>query len=184
MRAEGRTIAMTQMRIVSPAPREVWRDLLTADRHALPSQTPEWLDCLCASRGWQDASRLYERPDGRLIVLPLVRRGHRPAQLAVEASLPPGWGSGGLVAAGPPDVNDVEAVLADLATSSALQIVVRPGALSADAWARARVRGAAVTPFRVHVLDLEGGFDRVWSDRFNAETRRGLRKAARRAEQA
>jgi len=162
----------------------VWREWLGADRHALPSQTPEWLDCVCASGAWRDSSRLYERPEGRLIVLPMVRRWSRPAWLAVEASLPAGWGSGGPVAADTANVDDVEAILADLTTSTALRLIVRPAEPGIDSWAAADVPRAAVIPHQVHVLELEGGFDRVWSERFTAETRKGLRKAARRAEQA
>ena len=38
--------------VTRPAPRAVWEELLVADPHALVSQTPAWLDTLCAARGY------------------------------------------------------------------------------------------------------------------------------------
>src|SRR5919198_3090827 len=82
-----------------PAPREAWARLVASAPRSLPSQTPRWLDAVCAVAGLEDASRLYETADGRLLVLPLVRRRLLGLDLA-EASLPYGWGPGGLVAEG------------------------------------------------------------------------------------
>ena len=60
--------------ITSPAPRTEWRRVLDGDPLAVATQTPEWLDCLCARTGRTDAGRLYELPGGRRGVLPLVAR--------------------------------------------------------------------------------------------------------------
>jgi hypothetical protein len=87
--------------VVSPAPRDVWCDLIQSDPEALPYQSPAWLDAICLTGGYEDASRLYELPGGQQLILPLVRRTSLPAALAWEASLPPGWGMGGLIARRP-----------------------------------------------------------------------------------
>ena len=93
--------------VTSPAPREVWQEVLKADAQALVFQTPAWLDCICALGGYEDASRLYETPGGRCLVLPLVRRKGLPEALTTQASLPLAWGIGGLVAPGPIEAEDV-----------------------------------------------------------------------------
>ena len=66
---------VVSLRITTPAPRAEWRQLLERDRHALASQSPDWLDALCASGAYEDASRLYETPSGARIVLPLAYPG-------------------------------------------------------------------------------------------------------------
>ena len=78
----------TTLSVVSPAPREVWRELLESDPNALITQTPDWLDCICDLGDYEDASRLYHGGDGRKLVLPLVRRRGLPRKLTVSASLP------------------------------------------------------------------------------------------------
>jgi hypothetical protein len=84
--------------VVSPAPRDLWRAALSADSGALISQTPEWIDMICAVDGWRDASRLYAWPSGRHVVLPMVAK--RICNISIiEESLPQGWGFGGLVGA-------------------------------------------------------------------------------------
>ena len=60
--------------VISPAPRDVWDRLVASDPNSLPSQTGRWLDAVCSVSGLEDASRLYQARDGRLLVLPLVRR--------------------------------------------------------------------------------------------------------------
>ena len=41
-------------KVVSPAPRDLWRAALSADPGALLSHTPEWIDMICAVDGWMD----------------------------------------------------------------------------------------------------------------------------------
>jgi hypothetical protein len=167
------------MHVVSPAPREAWAELVAADPHVLVTQTPAWTDCLCAVTGARDVSRLYDFGDGRRLLLPLVRLGGWPAPLAMEASLPPAWGFGGL--AGPAArVEEVRAVLEDLRSGAALSARVRPNPLLAELWAAARPPGIVTLRRRAHVLDLRGGFDTVWRERFHG----GLRRQVRRAERA
>ena len=100
--------ATRSTRVTSPAPRELWREALQTDPDVLPSQTPEWIDCMRAFGGYEDASRLYELPEERLLVLPMVRTRFS------QASLPAGWGIGGLVAPGGTHAEDARTVFADL----------------------------------------------------------------------
>ncbi len=165
-------------RVTSPAPRDVWMELVQRDPSALVSQTPAWVDALCASGGYRDASRLYETADGRQLVLPMVRRTRRPAGLATGGSFPYGWGIGGLVTGdGAPCVEDIAAVFADLGQQRELQISIRPNPLHGPQWAAAAPPGVVRIPRVAHVLDLEGGFEHVWATRFKGTKRTAVRKA-------
>ncbi len=93
-RAAGRDVVA----VTTPAPPGAWREVLESDPEALVSQTPEWIAALCRDGRYEDASRLYELPGGRRAVLPMVRRRGLPRRCAIEASLPPACGIGGLVA--------------------------------------------------------------------------------------
>ena len=164
--------------VTTPADRQTWRDVLATDPHALVTQTPAWLDCLCDVGGYADASRLYELPDGRRLVLPLARRVGAGG-IATQASLPQSWGFGGLVAEGGLHPGDVQAVLGDIATSRSLRTSLRPNPLGAESWAAALPSGAVAVPRLAHVLHLGGGFDRVWKERFSSNARRAVQKAER-----
>jgi hypothetical protein len=76
-------------------------------------------------------------------------------------------------------VEDACAVFADLASRPGLRTSLRPSPMQASAWAAARPSGIAVVPRLAHTLDLEGGFDRVWTDRFAGTARTAVRKAER-----
>ena len=161
---------------VSPAPRDVWEELLRADPDALPTQSPAWLDCLCSVTGARDASRLYDFGGGRRLVLPLARR--RRAGFGVEVSYSTAWGFGGLVGAGA-TVDEVRAVLADLRRPGTLSVRVRPNPLHHDVWAAARPRGVVTLQRRAHILDLREGYDEIWQRRFTKNARTDVRRALR-----
>ena len=165
----------------SPAPRDAWRDVLARDPFALETQSPEWTDAMCRSRGYVDASRLYEFDDGRRVVVPLLRRTVGGV-VALEASNPLHCGVGGVVAADGARVGEIAAVLADLNRRPALTRSYWPHPLQADTWARAwsqagPSRGTVVAR-RAHAVDLDGGMDAV-AQRFGKLTRRGVRHARR-----
>src|SRR5204863_6617908 len=63
-----------ELRVTTPAPRDVWAELCRVDPDALVSQSPEWVDCLCELDGHRDVSRFYESGDGMRVVVPLVRK--------------------------------------------------------------------------------------------------------------
>jgi len=73
------------VRVTTPVPADVWQSVASADPTTMPFQTPVWRDCVCAGSQWRDASRLYELPDGRQLVLMAARRSI-PGLPAIEAS--------------------------------------------------------------------------------------------------
>lgn len=79
------------------ASREKWRTVIAADPSIRIQQTPIWSDCIRQCDGLEDATRTYESVDGRLVVVPLVRRRRLPKQLKVESSWPGSWGACGLL---------------------------------------------------------------------------------------
>jgi hypothetical protein len=166
------------VRVTTPVPAPVWRAVAAADPTTLPFQTPAWRDCLCAGSGWQDASRLYETAGGRQLVLMLARRG-AGRRLSVAASWPPGWGTGGVLAAGGVRPEEVALICADLARGPAVSISARPGFGAAAAWAGSGV-DALVIPRAVHAAHFGGrSFERFLADCVPAKTRRELGRARR-----
>ena len=161
------------MCVTSPAPREVWSELVERDPFVFPYQTPLGMDAICAAYDAEDASRLYDFSDGRKLVLPLFHRRRLPLQLTMEES--PLVGS--LVSPGPASRQELQAIFSDLADRPSLRTLVRPGALAAEAWADAAPAGLPSVQCRSHVLELGGGFESVWNDRFNGQARRAIRKA-------
>jgi glycosyltransferase involved in cell wall biosynthesis len=166
------------VQVTSPAPRESWEAAVASDPNALVFHTPQWLDCICAYGGYEDASRLYELPRGRSLVLPMVRR-RALGGLDSEASLPPTWDPGGIVAPGGVRVHDLIPVFSDLAGHVAVRTSLRPSSLDARAWAAARPPGVVAVPRLAHVLELESDFERVWTKRFTGTARTAVRKAER-----
>ncbi len=173
MRWDGRAV-----RVTSPVPDEVWARVAGADPAAMPFHTPAWRDCVCAGGAWQDASRLYELPGGRLLVLPLARRAGRPARLAVAASWPAGWGCGGVLAPGGPQPGEVALVCDDLARSAELSVAVRPSFAAAAVWPGPGA-AALTIPRAVHVAHFREPFDVYWAANVTRK-RRSLVTAARR----
>ncbi|MCM1945154.1 GNAT family N-acetyltransferase [Streptomyces sp. G2] len=177
-----RTTAAGPVRVTSPAPREVWWRLAGEDPAALVTQTPTWLDSLCATAPFEDASRLYVFGGGRRVVVPLVRRRGLPRYLTAEESWPSGWGIGGpLSAPGPPDAEEAAVVLGDLARRPALRVGVRCGPDADPVWASAAPPGFAVEALTTYVLELDGGFGTVWERRFHGRIRRDVRRGERSA---
>ncbi|MEU3917532.1 GNAT family N-acetyltransferase [Streptomyces sp. NPDC029004] len=175
------TTASGPVRVTSPAPREVWWQLAERDESALVSQTPTWLDCICGTGPYADASRLYEFGGGRRLVVPLARRRGVPERLTAEDSWPSDWGIGGpLVSPGVPDETEAGVVFDDLARRPALRVGIRFGPDAHPAWAAAAAqRNFRAEDHMTQVLDLDGGFDVVWERRFRGRARRAVRRAER-----
>lgn len=171
------------VRAVSPVPRETWAQVLATDPGATAFHLPQWLDCICSVGGWQDASRLYRTGDGRELVLPMVRRPGWFRALTLQSSFPPGWGTGGIVASGGVQPHEVDMVLGDLVSDGALRTSVRPVFAAAPAWPGS-APGVVTVPRTVHVLDLDGGMDALWSQRWDGKARSRLHAAERKAKQA
>ena len=165
-----------------PAPRDDWEAVLASAPRALPTQRPDWLRSICAVDGYQDVSRLYRTGDGRRLVLPLVRRRVRGvgSRWAPLASLPVGWGPGGLLAEGgvlSPD--DVRMVIGDLARAGAVDVYLRPDPAFAAVWESAVPAPVPRQPGMAQTVPLDGGFDRVWRTGFRSDTRNRVRRAER-----
>ncbi len=155
--------ALRGVRVVSPAPREVWREVLAADPDAVATQTPEWLDALCAHTGRTDASRLYETDTGRRLVLPLAARTVGGVRVA-EESWPYAWGYGGaLVDGGALRPDEAATVLADLHRRPSLRATVVPAPQVAASWEAAAGHRVRRQRYHCEVLDVRGGFDAVWA---------------------
>jgi hypothetical protein len=169
---EGRRLWVT-----TPAPRDEWAQLLAEDPFSLVTQSPGWLDARCRLGGYEDASRLYRLPDGRRLILPMVRRRGLNGALALQSSFAEGWGMGGPLGPGGVLRADVAVVAGDLLGRPALRTVVRPNPLLAAEWEEAVGPSVRRVPRLAHVLDLEGGFERVWTERFSQLARRNVRKA-------
>ena len=164
--------------VVSPAPREQWSAVLAADPAASVFQTPAWFDAATAVTGARDASRLYETSDGRQLILPLLRHRNLPG-VALDAGHPHPFGPGGLLATGGLRPDDVRLVLSDLIGSPAVSTRITALYDVAERWEAGLPTQATATRLPVHVLDLEGGFDRVWGERFHASARKAVRRAER-----
>ena len=160
--------------VVSPAPRAVWREVARADPLALVTQTPEWNDALVGSGTYRDASRMYEFAGGGRIVLPMVSRRYVPG---VRSSYPSSWGMGGLIADHDVAAGDLRAVFLDLQAMGAQRVQIRPNPLRAALWDAARPAEAISIERNAHVIDLSGGFEEVWMQRFKPEARRKTRAA-------
>jgi len=167
-------VAVTQ----TPIPPSAWTEVVASAPAALPTQTPAWLRCVCAVDGYADASRLYHTPDGRRLVLPMVRR--RLGRWSPMASLPVGWGPAGLLGEGGivrPE--DVAMVIDDLTRGPAVSVRLRPDPSAAAVWAAGVPTGVDSEVRMAQAVSLEGGFDRVWRTRFRSDTRTRARRAER-----
>jgi hypothetical protein len=165
--------------VTTPAPRETWWELADQDANTYVSQTPAWLDCLCAAGPYRDASRLYEFEGGSRLVLPLARRRRCPKRLDAEESWPTGWGIGGPVCSEPVGPGQARAVFDDLARRPAFQVGVRFRPGDEDIWASAAPAAFRREPHMTQALNLDGGFTSVTEHRFHPRVRRAIRRAER-----
>lgn len=169
--------------VVSPAPRDSWSHLLGLSPDALAFQTPAWVDALEAVTRYRDASRLYTLANGRQLVLPLVATPWLGVTtFSTAASLPYGWGFGGVLAPDGVTPADLELVLGDIARLPFMRTSIRASPLLAGLWPPASHFPRLVrVPRRAHILPLDGGWEAIWSQRFTGEARTAVRKAERSA---
>ncbi|PWT75023.1 MAG: hypothetical protein C5B60_05965 [Chloroflexi bacterium] len=171
------------VRVTAPVPTEVWHTVASTDPSATPFQWPIWRDCICSGGDWEDASRLYELPGGRQLVLMLARRTGWPERLAMEASWPYRWGSGGVLAPGGAQPDELALVSTDLAANRAISVSVRPEFSAASAWLKAN-DGAYPIARTIHVAHLGTSFEDFWASSVSTRTRSNIRAARRQIEQA
>jgi CelD/BcsL family acetyltransferase involved in cellulose biosynthesis len=162
---------------VSPASASAWEQVLASDPHALPSQTPAWVDAMCRTGSYAPASLQFRHTSGRRLVLPMVRRAGLPDWAAPRYSMPDRWGSGGLLAEdGVHDEDDVRAVVSLFAADTAGSLVMVPNPRLDDRWSGAAAWSYA-SPKWNYELDTSCGFEDVWGNRFRSAVRRAVRKA-------
>lgn len=161
------------MRVITPAPRDLWLDILRSSADRFAYQTPLGIDALCAENGWEDVSRFYEFPNGRQIVLPLMRSRLLMNLIAIDCTS----AVGSFISRDPVRTDEIKAIVADLRSHGPLRISLRPSPLEAEQW-EAAMPGSVSRVRRVsHLLSLDGGFETVWNERFNRQARRACRKA-------
>jgi len=165
------------LRVQSPAPRDVWHEMMEIDPHALVTQSPEWLEAICATGKYVDASRIYEFPGRGNLILPMVRNRHVPRLLSSMAGFPGSWGFGGVLGNVSPSSQEINLIVEDLLQQPEMRIMIRPNPLSSRTWSIAERQGVLAIPRLAHVLDLKGGFSHIWSKVFKTSTRTKIRKA-------
>ncbi|MFD5514518.1 lipid II:glycine glycyltransferase FemX [Streptomyces sp. NPDC127066] len=161
--------------VTTPAPRENWQRLVDNSDKALITQTPGWLDCICATDSYDDASRFYEFGNSGGIVVPLARRRGWPGRLIAQDAWPSEWGIGAPVTAEAPDPRHVRAVFEDLARLPSNRVSVRFGPNVDPVWLSAVPSGFTTSRHTTYVLDLDGGFGDVWGH-FKGSVRTAVRK--------
>jgi hypothetical protein len=165
--------------IVTPAPKQIWGRVYGADPDAMPSQSPAWAEGLVASGDYRDESRFYRFADGTDAVLPLFASRGTPFSLARLWSPPTGWGYGGAISTAPLTAAHLATILQDLADARPFRLQLRPNPLHSTAWKEAAGPSWIRLSRSAHVLDLSGGFDRVWKERFKPRARTTINKAER-----
>ncbi len=173
----GRTVVVT-----GAEARAEWQRIAAAAPLSA-GRLPVWSDLVCASGRFVDATRAYLRPDGRVLVLPLVRRRATPGPLALYESPPHGWDlgadSGGLVSASPVTPQDVEAVASDLAGLPAARVRVWPGTADRSAWQEADLTGWLRQSRTMHVVDLPAAGGPPVLTTLSRNTRKRVRRGER-----
>ena len=164
--------------MTSPVPREAWEAALKADGGALVSQSLAWRDAVLASGRHSDASRLYDFGSGRRVVVPLARRRGLPPGCGAISSWPPTAEIGGPICPGGVVEREAAAILADLASISALSVQIRLRHDVADDWL-AVASGWQAGRQTGYMLDLRRGFGDVWNSSFRSSVRQAVRKAER-----
>ena len=157
-------------------PAEAWDAIVASSDEALAFHRRAWVDAATALEGGENISRVYEW-EGRRVLVPLIRAGGLLGSAGVAASLPYGWGFGGILTEGCVTPSDVRKAVDDLSTVGLTRLSLRPNPLAAQAWASAVPGRTASVARTAHVLRLDGGFERVWADRFTGTARTNVRRA-------
>lgn len=162
--------------------RPAWRELVAQHPGVALSKMPEWVDCVCDCDRFVDASLLLRGGDGRRFVLPRVAALKVPG---LFASPPNNWNLGadasGFLAEGDePETEQLRALVREVRRRSGMRTRIVVGRDDARAWRAAVPGGVYTDPRTSQVLDLDDGFDEVWSAEFSGKVRSNSRKAERR----
>lgn len=155
-----------------------WDRIYAQDQQALPSQSVSWANAICKTGGYEIQRRRYFFSDGIEAALSLFSKSRSGNPFRIQRSPPPAWGFGGPISTRPLGPGHLSAILDDCARLPGAAIQIRPNPLIARMWAEA-VEGSrwVALPRHAHVVDLDGGFEAIWTKRFHAKTRANARKA-------
>lgn len=157
-----------------------WDRIYNLDRQAAPSQSGIWANGVCKVGGFRIQRRRYVFSDGIEAAIALFSKGASFNPLRVHSSPPPAWGFGGPISTRSLEASHLRAILDDCAGLPGAAVQIRPNPTMADVWAEASLGSRWTTsPRNAHILDLEGGFDHVWTKLFLSSTRNHARKAER-----
>ncbi|MES0811688.1 GNAT family N-acetyltransferase [Roseibium sp. SCPC15] len=160
--------------VVSPPPTTEWCEIFHSDARATPFQSAEWMAAIEQTGRYSNASRLYQTASGRILVPLAVKSsviGKRSA-----SSMPHGFGAGGCISDYPIGQDDIQAILKDMHGLRVRTLSIRPNPVQIDMWPTGQ-NGWSASPRVSHVIDLAGGYDRVWQDRIRSTKRNRVRKA-------
>jgi len=164
---------------VSIASADEWAELLEASggNYAL-SQTPRFGEAM--ARAFQEyvcEPWMFDFSDGRRALLPLVRVRQWPLGLRCFEGAPFGLSGAPIVAGGPLGRRHVDALFEQLKPDT---LRINTGATIRGAWPVAEAAGIfEAMEYSSHVLELEGGMETIWANRFTAKVRNQCRSAMR-----
>lgn len=163
-------------KVISPAPHDVWETVLNKLPQNMIFVTPKWIDAINEVEGTHDASRFYEFSSGNQVLLPLVRSGSWYNPFSRLASLPHGWGMGGLLAPDGMNEREFRSILEDLKNLGFFRISIRPNPLDERSWINIGDFSVYSIEHATHILDISRGFEHYWSNVLDSATRNKIRK--------
>jgi uncharacterized membrane protein len=168
--------AMTSIEVVtgSGISRNDWSAVFEADGLATPYQSPDWMRSVTASGRLTDATRMYVSDAGRTILPLAVSRGMMFGRSA--ASMPYGFGAGGLISDHAVCGDEMAFIVADVETLGVSRLSIRPNPMQWPLW-KTRADDWQIVNRTSHVIDLSGGFDTYWERVISKEKRNRARKA-------
>lgn len=169
-------------KVESPAPRHAWESVAGSGQDLMASQSLAWRDAVFANGTYKDLSLLYEFSSGQRILVPMARRRVRTPVEPVAASWPRHWiyPGGPISLGGPVTPDQASAILKHVARLDTFGAEIHLSHISDPVWLHeAHNLGFRVRQEPTYVLDLAGGFDEVWENRFRSNVRTGVRKAER-----
>src|SRR5438270_12265940 len=121
------------------AARRDWEYLAAQDESIALAKTPEWIDCICSSGSFSDASVLFRGEDGRRTILPRLRKAGIASSVRLFESPPHGWdlgaeSSGFLCEGGPASPVETRALLEEVRQHSGLRTRIMVGRDDAEIW--------------------------------------------------
>jgi lipid II:glycine glycyltransferase (peptidoglycan interpeptide bridge formation enzyme) len=153
-----------------------WREFIDS----LPGynffQSPEWAQVYeKAFPECKIATKLFTFDDGVQVLLPLVKTTHIFGFKTLE-SLPWGW-YGGFLWNRKPNETQLQQILKKLLTRKVLYLEICPSPWDSENHELLESSRLEKKPRFTHVLELSAGHQWVWENKFDPNSRKGVRKA-------